>query len=136
MEYVRTDPSGRTVDDTVIMQIKQGFEPPNFTCHFHAWDPELWGKGKSYEELKAELAASGQSVTVSVKDVLQDLSTVKKFSYAQLTTEPLPEGVDLANKDQHLNDQEFQTVFGMDRAAFNALPAWKKANLKKKVKLF
>jgi hypothetical protein len=33
--------------------IKQSFEPPNFTCHFMAWDDSKWRGGKTYEQMKA-----------------------------------------------------------------------------------
>ena len=62
MEYIKTDPSGRTVEDTCIMQVKQGFEPTNFRCHFHAWDDDMWSKGMSYEELKAKLGSEAEAV--------------------------------------------------------------------------
>lgn len=51
--YINSDPSGRD-PDTPIFQIQQGFEPPNFTGHFHAWDAEKWSHGKTYEQLKSE----------------------------------------------------------------------------------
>ena len=41
VEYLRTDPSGRS-PDTPIVLIKQGFEPPNFTGFFGFWDNDLW----------------------------------------------------------------------------------------------
>lgn len=41
-DYVRSDPSGRTLDDTMIIQVKQGYEPLNFTGHFQAWDRDKW----------------------------------------------------------------------------------------------
>ena len=39
---MRSDPSGRTLEDTMIIQVKQGYEPLNFTGHFHAWDRDKW----------------------------------------------------------------------------------------------
>ena len=36
-----------------------GCEPMNFTCHFHAWDDDKWRAGKTYDEMKAEMNASG-----------------------------------------------------------------------------
>ena len=39
---MRSDPSGRTLDDTMIIQVKQGYEPLNFTGHFQAWDRDKW----------------------------------------------------------------------------------------------
>ena len=40
-QYLQTDPSGRD-PNTVLLQIKQGFEPPSFTGFFGVWDRELW----------------------------------------------------------------------------------------------
>ena len=41
-EYLDCDPSGRDKDVPIIV-VKQGFEPPNFTGFFGAWDPNLRG---------------------------------------------------------------------------------------------
>lgn len=41
-DYVRSDPSGRTLEDTMMIQVKQGYEPLNFTGHFQAWDRDVW----------------------------------------------------------------------------------------------
>ena len=40
-DYLLSDPSERNVDIPVIV-VKQGYEPPNFTGFFGAWDPDLW----------------------------------------------------------------------------------------------
>ena len=42
LDYVSSDPSGRTLEDTVVIQVKQGYEPLNFTGHFQAWDRDKW----------------------------------------------------------------------------------------------
>ena len=36
-----TDPSNRD-DNTPIMKVKQGYEPPTFTGFFGVWDTSLW----------------------------------------------------------------------------------------------
>ena len=41
-DYLLSDPSGRNPDIPIVV-VKQGFEPPNFTGFFGAWDPELLG---------------------------------------------------------------------------------------------
>jgi hypothetical protein len=135
MDYVKNDKSGRTVDDTAILQIKQGREPPNFTCHFLAWNPAKWSGGLSYEEMKKQLAAGGQPLVVSAKDALTKLTNTK-YSLKELTSLPLPEGVDATVKENYLDDKEFAQVFGMSRAEYNAMPKWKANALKKKVGLF
>lgn len=40
-EYLRTHPAGRDQDTPVIF-VKQGHEPPTFTGWFGAWDPHKW----------------------------------------------------------------------------------------------
>ena len=44
--------------------------------------------------------------------------------------------VDQGNLQDYLADSDFQEVFRMSRTAFNTLPAWKKAALKKEKGLF
>jgi len=133
--YVKTDTSGRTVEDTVFMTVKQGLEPPNFTGHFFAWNPAKWSNGQSYEELKKALAAGGD-LTGSVSAELAKFTVSAKYTFAQLMTEPLPEGIDATQKEQYLLEDEFTSRFGISRAQFNALPAWKKANARKKAGLY
>jgi hypothetical protein len=135
-EYIDTDPTDRTSEDTVIMMIKQGREPTNFRCHFHAWDDEKWSNGMNYEQLKAALGG-GEVAAISVDAALDAFSTNTKYSIAQLSdNSSLPDTVDLTKKEQYLTDEDFQTVFGMARAEFSSLPKWKQLNKKKEVGLF
>ncbi|KAI8521471.1 hypothetical protein Bbelb_012250 [Branchiostoma belcheri] len=53
-EYVETDPTGRTPDDVVIIQVKQGSEPPNFTAHFLGFDPGMW-EATNFDAMRAEI---------------------------------------------------------------------------------
>lgn len=53
------------------------------------------------------------------------LETLKK-------KDELPLGVDPARVENFLSPAEFQKVFKMDKAEFDASPAWKKAEMKKK----
>ena len=137
IEYIKSDKSGRTVQTTILATLKQGFEPPSFTGHFIAWDPEKWSKGKTYEQLKAEAMASGNAAALggSVQEALTTLTT-STYTFAQLTTNPLPEGVDATKKEQYLSNEEFQKVFGIPKAEFNGMPGWKSSALKKKVNLY
>ncbi|PPD94035.1 hypothetical protein GOBAR_DD08947 [Gossypium barbadense] len=45
-------------------------------------------------------------------------------------------GIDLKRREAYLSDNEFQTVFGMEKEAFYKLPKWKQDLKKKKVGLF
>lgn len=138
LDYVKSDTSGRTVDDTVIMQIRQGMEPPNFTCNFHAWDANKWSSGKSYEELKAALHGTGNAgpEPVNIKDALKVYTSDVKYPYDDLVNNRVPETVDLTRKEQYLSDADFATYIGMGREEFAGLPLWKQGNIKKKARLF
>jgi hypothetical protein len=56
--------------------------------------------------------------------------------YSQLTSRNLPPGVDPLHREQALSDEEFVSVFGMDKASFAKLPGWKQMNAKKAKGLF
>jgi hypothetical protein len=137
IEYIKSDPSGRKVADTILATVKQGFEPPNFSCHFIAWNADKWSNGKTYEQLKAEAMAGGGSgsLVTSVQDSFAKLTT-STYALAQLQAAELPEGVDSTKKEQYLSEADFKTVFGITKSEFNAMPAWKAAGLKKKVNLY
>ncbi|XP_077997752.1 advillin-like isoform X1 [Glandiceps talaboti] len=142
-EYIKTDPSGRD-EDTPLIVIKQGHEPPTYTGWFGVWDAFKWSEGKTYEQLKAELGDQNAGVQLSASDVKNiaggagsdDPSSYPKFSLAELQAEELPMGVDATKKEFYLNDGEFKTLFGMDIAAYLSKPQWKKNDLKKKAGLF
>ena len=48
LNYLQSDPAGRG-DNTPIIKIKMGYEPPSFTGFFGYWDYNLWTvSGKCY----------------------------------------------------------------------------------------
>ncbi|PPR82507.1 hypothetical protein GOBAR_AA38211 [Gossypium barbadense] len=65
-------------------------------------------------------------------------STQSAYSYEQLKaiTGNAATGIDLKRREAYLADNEFQTVFGMEKEAFYKLPKWKQDLKKKKVGLF
>nr|XP_028577335.1 advillin [Podarcis muralis]XP_028577336.1 advillin [Podarcis muralis] len=145
-EYLQTHPSGRETD-TPIFIIKQGFEPPNFTGWFLAWDPYRWSEGKTYEQLKKELGDANNIVRITAD--LNGASLTPKpgtFNSSNCPTYPLevllssqdelPEDVDPAKKENFLSAQDFLQVFGIPREKFAALPTWKQLNMKKEKGLF
>ncbi|NXD37111.1 VILI protein, partial [Copsychus sechellarum] len=147
-EYLRSHPSGRDLDTPIIV-VKQGHEPPTFTGWFLAWDPLSWDDKKSYETLRAELgddSSLGQltSVLTSTQEVFTASTTLvpSKLEIFPLdvlvntSAEDLPRGVDPSRKEDHLSNEDFQAVFGMNRSAFSSLPLWKQQKLKKDKGLF
>lgn len=67
MKYLERDPSGRQVDSTLLLQVKQGFEPTPFTCHFFGWNPDLWASIPNYADY-VKLVSSGVTSGQSVSD--------------------------------------------------------------------
>ncbi|KAA3465196.1 villin-3-like [Gossypium australe] len=65
-------------------------------------------------------------------------SNQSAYSYEQLKaiTGNAATGIDLKRREAYLSDNEFQTVFGMEKEAFYKLPKWKQDLKKKKVGLF
>lgn len=48
----------------------------------------------------------------------------------------IPDGVVATKKEQYLSAEQFQAAFGMDKAAFGELKAWRQKKLKQEQKLF
>ncbi|XP_049432955.1 advillin [Epinephelus fuscoguttatus] len=138
-EYLRTHPGARD-PDTLIILIKQGFEPPIFTGWFTAWDPSKWSGGKSYEELKKELGDEVSLVHVTVEqNCVEPQKNFQSFPPDDLVNKlasELPEGVDPTQKEKHLSDSDFYDVFGITKDDFASMPRWKQLNLKKEKGMF
>lgn len=61
--YIRTDPTERTLDSTVLLRVNHGEEPAAFTSIFPAWNPDLWQKEMpSYDDVKAQLAEANAAL--------------------------------------------------------------------------
>jgi advillin len=146
-QYVQEANDGR--DPSVpIIRVTAGQEPSMFTRYFHGWDPEFTQKRifKDPYQMKLDAIAAekakkaGADATPTPSAAAADASagflapTPGAFSLAELKT-ALP-NVDPARKEDYLSDAEFQSAFGMDRAAFKALAKWKRDDLKKKHGIF
>ncbi|GAB1598523.1 hypothetical protein Ahia01_000129400 [Argonauta hians] len=133
MDYIKSDPSGRTIEATLIVQIKQGSEPFKFRGCFIDWDPKRWAKAKSYDEVKQELERQNAGIAF-VRDELSQYT--EKYPLAMLQRKFLPRGIDQTNREKYLSQEDFQKVFKMSPEEFYSKPAWKQIDLKKKYKLF
>lgn len=132
INYLKSDPTGRTEDDTRLIQIKQGYEPSTFTSHFHGWDHSRWRSGLYKKEAFDQPAETGHISTV--QEELEKLH--QNYSYQQLVQKRLPEGVDPIYKEKYLTENEFYQIFGVSKETFYKKPKWKQLELKKQVGLF
>ena len=89
------------------------------------------------------LKSTGASTGASVAAAPAGAAAALPASYNASAVHPYevlkasaPNDIDPANKERHLSPSDFSKVFGMDLAAFNALPKWKRDAKKKEVGLF
>lgn len=102
----------------------------------------LSGGGKvQTKEVKTIPPSSVATIEVSKPNASKPSASLNGIvSYEQFKdvkdTQYLPAGIDLLNREQALSDGEFHKVFGMDKASFAKLPAWKRTIMKKSNGLF
>lgn len=139
IEYLKTDPSNRD-DNTAIVMLKQGYEPPTFTGFFGVWDTSLWNENKSFEDVRRELEGKNPILELDPRliDGTRSFSDIQKFPLEMMKSPPddLPEEVDKTRRELHLSEEDFKAVFKMDYAEFTLLPSWKQQNLKKSAGLY
>eukprot|EP01121_Diplochlamys_sp_Union-15-3_P022084 TRINITY_DN9299_c0_g1_i1.p1 TRINITY_DN9299_c0_g1~~TRINITY_DN9299_c0_g1_i1.p1 ORF type:complete len:170 (+),score=44.18 TRINITY_DN9299_c0_g1_i1:237-746(+) len=127
--------------DTVV--IHEGAEDILFKACFHAWEdaPTKTHASRVATPVSTPtrtLSAStpttvNKSTSTSLDEALKQFN--QKYTYDVLINNP-PAEVDKSKLELYLLDEEFSTLFGVDRVAFNNLPSWKKLELKKAKKLF
>ncbi|CAG0906116.1 unnamed protein product [Darwinula stevensoni] len=148
-EYLAADPAQRD-QDTPVVRVKQGFEPPNFTGFFGIWDRSLWSvsfpdswygakfNSKTYEQLKKELQEENPGLEIITKENGLSEETTKYSLDVLLEKDPdkLPLGIDPTKKEDYLREEDFKRAFGMGMEDFETLPNWKRQQLKKSAGLF
>lgn len=136
-EYLEYDPSGRD-RDIAISVVKQGHEPPHFTGFFGAWDRELF---KEAEHVVAnavvEKHMNGSASATPGKSAGTSMANgVRSYRYEVLKGSEVPPDVDVSEKEKHLSEQDFESVFQMNKGSFDELPKWRRTSLKKQAGLF
>uniref|UniRef100_A0A4W5RRL8 HP domain-containing protein n=1 Tax=Hucho hucho TaxID=62062 RepID=A0A4W5RRL8_9TELE len=114
----------------------------------------MWGGGKSYQELKAELGDATDIIQITVdrttynssqknsKNIGEPLlsptigATFPVVKLLNCQTEYLPDGVDPTKKEEYLSNEDFALILGVSRVEFYSVPTWKQQNLKKETGLF
>jgi len=135
INYLKSDPSERN-EDTSIIKIRQGCEPPNFIGFFGVWDPNSWTNRSSFEKIKAELMSEDPEMTVATSSTKNGKKYFPMELLLEKDADKLPRGVNPSHKEDFLIDQDFVRAFNMSRDAYTALPTWKQQNLKRAVGLF
>jgi hypothetical protein len=79
----------------------KGKEPRVFTQHFVAWAP---------------VPTHDDDGLSSVTEYLAQYS--RKYTYQELVDRQFPAGIDVANLENYLHDDEFDEVLGMSREEF------------------
>ncbi|KHN76940.1 Gelsolin-like protein 1 [Toxocara canis] len=138
VQYVKQDPCRRNLDDTVMLTIKQGFEPFSFTAHFPSWDANYWKNLPSYEQIKQSLneEANGYGRITTVQEAIEQFEKTYSIEVLRKSVDDLPYGVDPCRKEDHLSNEEFESVFGYSREYFDKLKPWKRLDEKRRVGLF
>ncbi|XP_075927117.1 supervillin isoform X3 [Petromyzon marinus] len=121
--------SSGKVKGTAAYLVYAGLEPPSFTNLFPCWEshPDVAASSQQNTEVREKCTL--------LEDALAQLSQTT-YSLAQLTTRPLPPGVDPLKLERYLSDVDFQSVLNMSREEYHSIPLWKQATLKKEVGLF
>lgn len=102
--------------------VNEGNEPLEFISCFTPWNKNL-NKIPDLNELQ------------QVKQELEKLGK-KIYTYKQLTSRPLPEGVDQTKLESYLSDEEFNQIFKMTKEEFYKMQKWKQNRKKQELDLF
>lgn len=138
LEYLSTDLTGRKLENTIVMRIKQGNEPIEFTYHFESWDPELFKiKKDQADALRSSINATNCKISAAELEKSMRQKKVKQtYPYEVLSQLEVPDDVDPTCKEQWLSDDEFIKVFSMTKEKFGGQPKWRQDKAKKDKQLF
>jgi len=118
-----------------VFFVEQAKEPLSFSAHFHPWVPFTLPPAL-VKGVSAGLMTSSPSAVASTSAAQMLEKYLKKFPYAILKQKNTPPEVDRAVLEKYLAEDEFAQIFKMSIEEFNALPSWKKIELKKVAELF
>jgi len=128
IEYLNYLNDSRTESDVLFINEKE--EPLSFTCFFHAWDSLRFQSPNGAEEPEDITSPKVEAATTVLKKYYQVLP------FEQLIQKNTPPEIDRTVLEMYLSDEEFEKHLGMTRPEWDALPAWKRTEKKKVIKLF
>ncbi|VDN22475.1 unnamed protein product [Gongylonema pulchrum] len=110
------------------------------TISTHFSDQSLNGRGGTLpDEYRGGTVGVGAAGAGALRSSLPDMSKPAKIyplTVLQTSNKKLPDDVDRAHLERHLNRDQFEETFSMSPIEFYKLPEWKRINLKRKAKLF
>ncbi|KAL0714658.1 hypothetical protein Bca4012_021637 [Brassica carinata] len=110
---------------------------PDTSPSTEAKDEKAFSEVEASEE-SAE-AKEEEEVSPAAEVIAEEAGTTgATFTYQQLQakSEKPVKGIDFKRREAYLSEEEFKSVFGMEKEAFYKLPRWKQDLLKKKFNLF
>ncbi|KAJ3140640.1 hypothetical protein HDU90_007942 [Geranomyces variabilis] len=137
---------GRALPPALV--VIAGSEPQAFRAAFCAWDAYVPATDEDGDEtgsshpstflskLKRLGKKRSQSEPETAEATLEKFTTHTHSLEALSQRDSLPFGVDPAHVEAHLSPEDFISLFTVPLTTFRALPAWKQAELKRKVGLF
>jgi WD40 repeat protein len=118
--------AAQSADKPVVWVTQEDKEPPALRLLFHGWANTRRGK-----ELPTNMPWQDP-----LDDVLRDYARVT-FSYSELLdVDSLPKNVDRTRLEDYLTDDEFAKVFSMTRSEWQAVPEWRRPDMKRRANLF
>jgi hypothetical protein len=158
--YIDAATDGRD-EDTPVIRVEAGGEPHMFTCNFQGWSREAAASFVDPYEAKLAAMKGAAPAEEEADDPDDDIVTASEVEAAEAAEAARKEAlaaaagsgetysleelqnakelgleVDFPNRWKYLPDDVFADLFGMDKAAFGALPGWKQSQAKKKHGLF
>eukprot|EP00800_Vazella_pourtalesii_P017088 TRINITY_DN508_c0_g1_i4.p1 TRINITY_DN508_c0_g1~~TRINITY_DN508_c0_g1_i4.p1 ORF type:complete len:1458 (-),score=258.85 TRINITY_DN508_c0_g1_i4:143-4516(-) len=120
INYVRD--AGRT--DCPVYVAFAGSEPESFKDLF-----PFWSNKKDLNGVSRNDNPFHPQQKVKADDLLATYNRTR-YTYAELTRKPLPEGVDPGKLEMYLSEQAFESIFNMKKLEFGKMPAWKQRLLR------
>ena len=75
-----------------------------------------------------------EEVKTPVREVVDGVTS---YSYSELRAPgPYPAGINSDRREVYLSDNEFRSLFGVDKKAFESQPKWKQVSKKRELLLF
>jgi hypothetical protein len=122
MKYLEKSPYHEK--NTPINVTKSYEEPIQFTSHFQGWN-------RYHFPDNAPTDIYNEVAETVLKEYLRTT-----YSYMELTSENLPKGIDVSQKEIYLSDEDFESIFNMKKEDYEKIPSWRRETLKKKVRLY